>query len=118
MSRNVNKVHNFRDAGIHIGAMTEVATTMTGDNIGETLVKWVKKGYCFTKDEAEQIISILESGETLPERANKLIYEAYEMYGTDEGLKKLEHRSHLPVVMKQKLKNVICSYVNLCQKAA
>lgn len=118
MSRNREKMKCFTKAGIQIGGMVDVTTRINNENIAETLVKWIEKGYCFTMDEAIQIINLLESGERFPERAEKLIYQAYYMYQNMEEREKLIKHSHLDMNTEKILEKAIYNYVNCVAKAA
>ncbi len=113
MSRNVKKVRTLKTCGISINRMVDITTTIDDENVGETLVKWIQKGFCFTTDEATQIITLLNSGKKLPPRAENLIEEALSLCRNKQSEERLFRKSHLDDVTRESLKKAIFQYVKV-----
>lgn len=114
MSRNPRKVKDLKKSGVGIVGMYDIMTKMTTDNMGEYLVKWINKKYCFTLDEVIQVIELIENKNTLvPDRAGRLLETAADMLQTKEGVKYLEKHLYVPDNYKTKLFELISkNYTN------
>lgn len=112
MSRNPGKVKALSSCGIMIADMVDITTTINRENLGETLTKWITKEFCFTTDEAKQIISLLCSEEKLPARAEALVLEAASYYTSVDGRERLFRRNHLDDTTNRLLEDAILNYSN------
>lgn len=76
ISRSPVKQAELEASGVRVSSLVDLGATVSPENLGEYLTKWLYKGYSMDAGQCTQIIDLLVGNEAIPPRAGSLVGEA------------------------------------------